>query len=312
MFGNAILEVRPNGRNGFSFVYNGFQYELLRNKNKLIITERDKTIERELIHHTLLWNEFPFLLSLNYSHWWNKQDNCIDFRQRTVGTNIALTGEAKVDYRLDLATNHLIELKTKRNMLDIRSDSYNRIANQFKRLEHKSYIHVLMEKPCVAIVEVVRMKLKFIVDCSKGDTEYAPQLESIEFGGMHVSSKQKIGTLYGLANGLVLENSVNSSKILLMPHGDIHVECAHSHVYVRINTKVDIRNPPFYQYQVDEICRQLKASNSTHSSWFYLTYLHAITSHGQIEPFTRMSGTERALQILQSAFAWSSTPYRKF
>lgn len=75
MFGNAVLEVKPNGQNRFTTIYNGFQYEFLKMKNKFIITERDKSnksIERELIHHNIIWREFPFLLSLNYSHWWNK------------------------------------------------------------------------------------------------------------------------------------------------------------------------------------------------------------------------------------------------
>lgn len=60
---------------------------------------------------------------------------------------------------------------------------------------------------------------------------------------------------------------------------------------------------------MDTFCQQLKSSNGSHASWFFLAYLHAITSHGEIDTFTGMSGTERALQILQSSFVWSSSPY---
>lgn len=309
VFGNAVLEVQPNGRHRFSTVYNGFQYEFRKVNKRFIITERDKTMERELIHHKILHDEFPFLLAYNYCHWWNKHTDCIEFRQRS--KQKFSTGEANVDYQLDLTTNHLIEMKTKRKMLDIKSESFKEIVGQLRRLEYKSYIHVLLDNPYLASVELVRMKLKFKIDCSKDDMGQGAQMESNEFSGMHVSSMQSIGTLYGLNSGLILENSSDESKIMLMPHGDIHIELNYPHVYVRINTKRidDIKNPPFYQYEVDEVCHQLKASNSTHSSWFYLAYLHAITSHGQIEPFTGISGTERALQILQSAFAWSSSPY---
>lgn len=78
---------------------------------------------------------------------------------------------------------------------------------------------------------------------------------------------------------------------------------------VDIDLKSDLRTPLFHTYKVDKVCGQLKPLSGSYSAWFNLAYLHAVTSHGQIEPFTGMSGTERALQILQSNFVWSSSPY---
>lgn len=69
-----------------------------------------------------------------------------------------------------------------------------------------------------------------------------------------------------------------------------------------------LRNPTFFVYTIDERCRILKARNNF-SAWFYLAHLHAITAHPLPDPFTGMTGTERALQILQSGFTWSSAPY---
>lgn len=101
------------------------------------------------------------------------------------------------------------------------------------------------------------------------------------------------------------------TKLLLIPHGDIITQLSGSHVSVHIDIESELYSPTFHVYQIDDFCRQLKANNSNYSSWFYLAYLHAVTSHSQAEPFIGMSGTERALQILQSGYAWSSEPYVK-
>ncbi|XP_055297736.1 uncharacterized protein LOC129566134 [Sitodiplosis mosellana] len=314
VFGNVALEVQPNAQHRFCTIQRNteFRYEFQKFNDSIIITERNANgSDRELIHHKNMYGEFPFLLVQNYSHWWNKDGNYIEFRQRTFGQRFA-SKEAKVDYRLDLNTSYLIDMRTQQRMLNIKSMSYRRIVKRLSRLEHQRYIHVMEESANVISVDLLRMKLKFKIDCSDEDEEQGLHFESVEFSEMRISDTQNIGTLYGLNYGLVLESDSGSStkrKILLMPNGQIHSECTDLHVSVDIETKNNTRSPPFFQYQVDEIVRQVIASNSSHESWFYLAYLHAITSHGEIEPFTRMSGTERALQILQSAFAWSSSPY---
>lgn len=315
VFGNVALEVQPNAQHRYCTVQrnNNCRYEFQKIDGRVIITERNKNGSNlENIYNKKLKGEFPYLLVQNYGHWWNKKDQTIEFRQRVPGERFG-SKAYKVDYRLDLRTNRLIDVKTQQPMLDVNSDSFERIVKPLQRLEHERYIHVMVESSKVAIVDLPRMKLKFRLDCSKEDTEDGSQLHSIEFSGMHVSADQKIGTLYGLNHGLVLQNDcddeASKTKILLMPHGTIELDCDDWNTEVDVDTKFGIRTPPFYQYQVDDTLKQLKASNSTHESWFYLAYLHAVTSHGQIEPFTGMSGTERALQILQSSFAWSSSPY---
>lgn len=260
--------------------------------------------------------DFPNLLIKNYSHWWNKHGNCIEFRKRSAGGQRHFSRETLIDYRLELNTNRLIHLKTNRPMLDIKSKIYQKLVGQLQRLEHPNYMHILMEEQDVATIELLRMKLKFRLNCSNANSpDQVFQLESNEFSGMHVSSKQNIGTLYGLNHGLILESAEPSAaaqtKILLIPNGKVRPRFvgAIQHVSVDIHTKDGVRNPPFYKYEVDEFCQQLKSSDRSHASWFYLAYLHAVTSHGAIEPFVGMSGTERALQILQSAYVWSSAPY---
>ncbi|XP_031632913.1 uncharacterized protein LOC116346822 [Contarinia nasturtii] len=314
IFGNAAFEVRLNAHHRYCTVqkYNDITYEFENYNDNFIVTERKaKGYEKEYIHYTVFGGDFPHLLVANYSHWWNKNENCIEFRQRVYGRR-DFSKETPIDYRLDLHTFHVIQTKTKRPMLDFKTQSYNQITRQLRRLEHVKFIHVLLDRPNMATVELPQMKLKFTINCSdEAKLSNQVYLESNEFSGMRVSHKQKIGTLYGLNHGLILEcvDPTNKTKILLMPHGPIEIVCTDLHVSVNIDTKMNIKNPPFYHYQVDEYCHQLKASSGSHASWFFMAYLHAITSHGQIEPLTGMSGTERALQILQSAYAWSSSPY---
>lgn len=314
-FGQTTFPVQPDAENNFSTLqkHNDCSYYFRENNADIIITERtDNGLEKELLPYHLFRDDFPNSLASNYSHWWNKIDNCIEFRLRTFGKN-HFSKETTVDYRLDLTTKHLIHLKTNRPMIDVKSNTFLRIVNQLSRLEHFNYIHVLIDSGNEAVVELIRMNLKFKIPHCKLKEEKQYDLISNEFIGMRIASKQNIGTLFGLNHGLILEsigNDTNSNtKILLIPHGNIRIETNKLHVAVNIDIGPKLRGPHFYQYQVDEFCRQLKSSNSSYASWFFLAYLHAITSHGEIEPFTGMSGTERALQILQSAFVWSSSPY---
>lgn len=305
-FKNVVFEVQPDG-DSYSTVhkFNDCNYEFkLINGDQIIITERKVNhFEKELIDHRILDGDFPHHLVQNYSHWWNKQEECIEFRCRAQD-KVHFSKATNIEYRFNLKNLYLRREQTERHMLDIKSNSFKEIIHRLSRLEHPDNILVLFESPLVAKVELLRMNLKFEANL---ETNY---LISNEFSGMRVSLSQNVGTLYGLNHGLILENvSDAKTKIILIPNGNIETECTDVHISVCVKTEQNLHNPPFYQYQVDEFCCQLKARNGSFASWFYLAYLHAITSHGEIEPFIGMSGTERALQILQSAFAWSSSPY---
>lgn len=309
-FGNVVFEVQPDAQGSFCTAqkYNKCSYEFKVKNGNIIITEKNAdNVEKELIDKSIFEDEFPHLLVNNYSHWWNKKENCIEFRQKTFEKK-HFSKETTVDYRFNVNSRHLTHEQTQCSMLDIKSQSYEKIIKQLSRMEHPKYIHVLYLAGAHARVELLRMNLKFTVECPKNPEEHI--LVSNEFNGMYVSSEQKIGTLYGLNHGLILK-SINGDdrKILLIPNGQINIESNGIFSSVSIDTNIELQSPPFYQYRVDKFCKQLKSSNESYASWFYLAYLHAITAHGEVEPFIGMTGTERAVQILHSAFAWSSSPY---
>lgn len=279
----------------------------------MIIKEhRNDGVEAELIPHEIFTGEIPYLLVENFSHWWNKHRNVIEIRPKLFADQ-KFSDANGIAYALDMNINRLMETKTQQHMLDINSGSHRKILLHLSRLEQMNYIHILMDSPTVAKIELVRMNLKFKIDCGhqQQQRQEGYDMLSNEFSRMRVSLEQNCGTLYGLTHGLLLENvpSSPSSKLLLLPHSSIKSSLTDTHISVSIDLDSSLRSPPFLRYQVDEFLQQLKASNSNFSAWFYLAYLHAITSHGEVESLTGMSGTERALQILQSSMVWSTAPY---
>lgn len=274
-------------------------------------------------------------LTVNYSKM--LKENAKNVADQAANTNI--------EYKLDLNRFLLEHIQTKRHLLDVTSDSHRQIAGHLDRLERNEFEHIYIdgdksvdENALIADIELVRVNLKFATSI---DGEYI-DLVSNEFSGMKVSLNQNCGSLFGLRKGLILEPIANSSnvkatkqQILLIPNGVVIADRTSNHVVVDVGT--DLRSPSFHQYELDQTLGQIRSINGSYSSWFYLAYLHALTSHGEIEPLLEMSGTERALQILQmskksffnselSSFrqvqrisklffypllglAWSSTPY---
>lgn len=222
-FEDFVFEVQPNSSRSFSSVheFNGKSYEFTLAIDNIIIVERNKDgNECRLVPSEVLINEIPPLLIEKYSHWFNKHDKHIEFRPK-------LFSDAKfstqVSYRLNLKTNRLIHTKTKRYLLDITSKSYKIIVGSLSRLEQQKFIHVLMDEPKVARIELVRMQLKFKIDC-KTDRKEGYDVLSNEFSNMRVSNQQKCGTLYGLKRGLILEEAgtnLPGKKLLLLPNGRV-------------------------------------------------------------------------------------------
>lgn len=314
-FGDYSFEVQPDDRRRYSTVHEFdsrvYEFELL-DTDVLIINECHANDTWELIPPELFENEIPVLLIEKYSHWWNKVDT-IEFRPKKF-TDPQFSNDSGVEYVLNTKSNRLIQSQTNRPMLDIKSDSSKKIQQHLSRLERPENIHIFMDTPKVAKIELTRLNLKFRIDTTKKNEDGSFDMLSNEFSRIRVSLQQNCGTLYGLNHGLMLENVPNvngtfESKHLIIPHTKITSSRTKSIMNVDVDLGSDLRMMAFHRYQVDDTLRQLKPTTGSFSAWFYLAYLHAITSHGEIEPLTGMSGTERALQILQSSFAWSSSPY---
>lgn len=319
VFQQFAFEVQPGEPNCFSTLQNyrncSYMFSTNPNTDEIAVTERrmNGTDVYELLPHYIMAKEIPYLLVEKYSHWWNTTTNIIEFRPKLFSDD-RFVSPAGVEYELNLNTRRLIHLKTKRLMLDVNSWSYRSITEQLSRLECKKYIHVLMDTSNgkVARVELMRMHLKFEIDTSMANASGGYDMASNEFNGMRISLQQKNGTLFGLNHGLYLESIQGKGEsLLILPHGAISFSTTNHHATVNIDVNGELNNPPFHVYCVDGFLQQITSKNSCYSAWFYLSYLHALTTHGTPETFTGLTGTERSMQILQSGFIWSSpsAPY---
>lgn len=315
VFEEFIFEVQEaNGRFDTKFKHKNSHYSFQADggTDDILITERrDNGDVYELIPEEKFANEIPHLLQ-NHSHWFCRAKNLIEFRP-ILFTDAEFSTPAGVQYELDLSgPGMLLHRKSKKFMLDVASDSHNEIVKQLARLESSKYIHIFMDEPQVAKVELVRMNIKFRIDAADREQE-SYDVISNEFNGMRVALEQNCGTLYGLRQGLLLESIPNGTmeqkQVLIVPHGKVASSVIGDHIAVEIKLEEPLRTPTFFTYQIDDTSQQLKANNRSHSAWFYLAHLHALTSHGLPDRLTEMTGTERSFQILQSAFAWSPAPY---
>lgn len=299
MFGNATFEVQPKNRTfttasthrDHAYIFREDIIDGIVIKEQNVDSEKCVTIDsansvKELIPHTQLIDLVPYLLIENYSHWHSRERDVIEFRPK-VFSDPDFVGTDGIEYELNLESRQLIHTRTQRPLLDVRSESFKKIVDLMERLEHPNYINVLMESPLKARVELARMKLTFIIDCSNTDSGY--DIQSNEYSDMRVSLKQQnIGTLFGLQFGLVLESmgdGATKSHLLIVPHAKFTVERTDHHVEVKFAAHdTELRSPPFFVYHINCQLRTLRANSF--AAWFYLAHLHAVTSYPLPDPFT--------------------------
>jgi hypothetical protein len=148
-------------------------------------------------------------------------------------------------------------------------------------------------------ISLPRFNLTFSVT-KQGD------LSCLSHRGFIVDSNEDIGTLYGLSTKLVLcrPSSIGRERKLIVPIGSItpHSTGA-NHPTVSIDVPGDAVSVGYRVYGVDELLGRLR--EATFSDRFYLLYLHALTSHQLVDPLTKRTGTEEALEGLKRASSFS-------
>jgi hypothetical protein len=124
------------------------------------------------------------------------------------------------------------------------------------------------------------------------------RIESRQYRGMSVDKDQKLGSLAGLDNKLILRGQeTRSSRTVIIPYGTASYSKFGEHVAVRINkTSATKAN----SYCIDDRLGRLVDDGSL-SSKLWICYLHALTSFCLPDPLTEKTGTEQALSILDSA-----------
>ena len=132
------------------------------------------------------------------------------------------------------------------------------------------------------------------------------ELGCLNHRGFILDSDEDVGTLYGLSSKLVLyrPSKVGRDRKVIIPVGSIRPSSnGVNHPEVFVDMAGDAHSVRYRVYEVDEVLGRLR--ETTFSDRFYRLYLHALTSHQLVDPLTKRTGTEEALEGLTQAGSFS-------
>lgn len=247
----------------------------------------------ELVPYEKMTGDFPTHFVEHYVHWLNVETGDIEFRPISHPWTIT-SHNWNVVY--SQSSTSLMRLGQER-MLDIRSHASSIIGSIFSPLENPGNIDVSFgprNGKILVSVRLPRLKLEFFLNVND-------QLECRQFRGAIVDRDQSVGTMCGIVNRLVL--SQGTTRSILIPYGQVKYQSHGDHVRVHIDTD-GLQEIRYHRYDIDTKLGRL-IGNGSLASHLYKIYLHAVTSHCLPDPLTSRTGTEEALDNLQSATTWS-------
>ena len=193
--------------------------------SELIIRARKQGQIYELLPVHTLDGDFPQAFVQDYGHWLDVNTGFIEWRPLlNAWTPTSQNWQMRSGSR---GENLLIRGSSK--LVDLHTPTAKAVSTILSPLEHATHIHVTLNCETEMLdVHLPRLKLDFFL--RKGATE----LESKQFRGMAVDANQSFGTLTGLVNKLVLRGKNDSSRSVIIPHGDVLFKPEGPHVYILI------------------------------------------------------------------------------
>ncbi|KAJ7574857.1 hypothetical protein C8J56DRAFT_462654 [Mycena floridula] len=300
-----ILDIIPSNKVGMEYAtmrkFSGYQvfFDLQDNGKLVIRADHSDTMgEFQLIAHEHFQGDLPTLLVNEHVHWLDLLTHEIELRPKE-----DCWTSSPDNWRIDVSGPHWNMKRSKSLLVDIHSASFRMLASQVNPLEYDEFIEVTQNIETDALhLELPRFGLSFFVNEDR-------RLECVNMPKMVVDSNRSTGTMFGLVNQLVLVNStalslgLPSARHVLVPFGEITAKTDGNHVTVSIDTKAQ-RRVPYFDYAVDRDLRRLVGSASQLCRLFQI-HLHALTSHCLPDPLLGATGTEEALNGLNSSFSLS-------
>ena len=277
-------------------------------KNKDLILQARKPGARDsqrlqFVPRSKLLGDFPKCLVDQYVHWLDLGTHELEFRS----AESPWTSEIS-NWRLYIRNRGIRPRATLQKpgqnvssikLIDIRSTTFSVVANLLSPLESPDQIMATHIAQTLEI-SLPRLRLSFFVN-----TKW--ELECRSIPGYVIDESQTCGTMFGLANKLVLRPTSTSPDITLLPRrviipkGNISFKTNSHFAGVSIDTGPDSEeHVRWHEYTIDTDLGCLTGTNSL-SSKLYQCYLHALTSHCLPDPLLGHTGTEEALCVLQSA-----------
>jgi hypothetical protein len=259
---------------------------------ELLVRLETETSTLDLVPRQCFQGMLPESFVHNYVHWYCHETEQVQFHELQSPLTPCSDGWALVG-DID-AWSWTLEGHGKK-VVSPCSHTANRISLILRPLESKLYLNLIRtESSKILSVQAPRLHLDF--SWHQG----CKHLMSNQFRGMNVDLDQSLGTLIGFESKLVLRNP--RERKVLVPDGVIAINpmdgsAALRHVNVSM---VHGSAKRVVAYTVDEILGSFKDDGLLESK-LTLAYLHALTSFSVTDPLTWRTGTERALEILNSA-----------
>ncbi|KAK2765376.1 hypothetical protein FQN54_008222 [Arachnomyces sp. PD_36] len=297
LLSEKVLDVVPSTMDNMVFETRnelfGYQVHFGMHGSELIIRTRSGKQVHELVPIHALGSDFPAFFVGDYAHWLDTNTGFVEWRPLTDAWKYSPD-----NWRMKREGDTYILTRGNITLIDVQSETTKAISQILMPLERAEYIHVSLnhEKGCLDI-NLPRLNLDFCLH-SGGST-----LESKQFREMAVDSDQSFGAFTGLVHKLVLRSSQDSSRGVIIPHGDVSSAIGQQHVSVTIRTGLS-RQVSHHFYQIDSFLGRLVDNGSLRSRLFKY-YLHAVTSHCLRDTLTGRTGTEEAICGLRSASSLS-------
>ncbi|KAK7677682.1 hypothetical protein QCA50_019373 [Cerrena zonata] len=310
IFGNQIIDVIPFAEAPMEFssrrLFNEHEVSFAFSEGQLLVRASRQVAGgnfevSEVIPHSILADDLPFPLTHHYVHWLNLGTRVIEFRPLN-----DVWHANKANFYLDVESRKLTRVQRyETQMVDVYSSLFDMVSTHLRPLEEARHMIITYHPHSTSKrirVDFPRSHLTFFVN-EDG------QLESGNTRGYIVDDCQAAGTMFGLTNQLVLRKKhfhaahTPESRLIVIPFGTVVTKCTDDHVIVHIDTK-SLTSVEYHIFTIDDTLGCL-SSESGMKSWFYMIYLHAVTSHCLPDPLLKRTGTEEALLALQSARSFS-------
>ncbi|EGP88529.1 uncharacterized protein MYCGRDRAFT_85558 [Zymoseptoria tritici IPO323] len=254
----------------------------------LLVRASSKSGHYELVPSRLLAGAIPEMFVTGFVHWYNIDTGVIEFRPSRSPWNFS----SKAIWTISPRPEGWSLTQDGKILLGLQSETLRTIACVLRPLANATRIHVIFQ-PWKRQVDIEIPSLQLGFWLTMGDCK----LHSRDFRGFIVDRDQTLGTLVGLSSKLVLTSQNVSSRMVLLPEGEVSYQKHNGHVTVEVSKETISRVHPVY---IDSRLRRL-VDNGSLQSKLLLAYFSALTSHCLPDPLTLRTGTEQALSILSSA-----------
>lgn len=160
--------------------------------------------------------DFPEAFVHNFAHWLNINTGIVEWRPLIDAWTPTLQ-----NWQMQFSSREAnsVLLRGSLSLIDLHAPTAKAVSTVLSPLEQTTHVHITFDcETRMLEAHLPRLKLEFFL------RKCAVLLESKQFRGMTVDPNQSIATPTGLVNKLVLRNNMDSSRIVIIPHGDVRSE----------------------------------------------------------------------------------------